>query len=194
MLRRYTFTPMRIRRSATRLALGVLVFLAPGCSKSRTSQSNIFEPDLTASPTLIQAPPPNPIFTPARVRIHPLTRFARPATPGEPARLHAHIELIDPWGLPVRALGVLRLIARFDPAEAARIAGELPEFPGVLVWSIDMSDPDANATRFYDRVTRTYALTLTNDALTLAQRPFTLEAFFDSPAAVALPATARITP
>lgn len=171
-----------------------MLTLAPGCAKPRASPTTSPEPAVTASPALIPAPTPNPIFTPARVRIHPLTRFARPATPGEPARLHAHIELIDPWGLPVRALGVLRLIARFDPAEAARIAGELPEFPGVLVWSIDMSDPDANATRFYDRVTRTYAVTLTNEALTLAQRPFTLEAFFDSPAAAALPATARITP
>ncbi len=185
---------MRSARTTTRLALGAATILTLGCASQRPAPPATLEPDSSPAPVRTQTPPPNPIFTPARVRIHPLTRFVRPATPGEPARLHAHIELIDPWGLPVRALGVLRLIARFDPAEAARIAGELPEFPGVLVWTIDMSNPDANATRFYDRVTRTYTVTLTNDALTLAERPFTLEAFFDSPAAAALPATARIAP
>lgn len=185
---------MRVPHSATRLALGAATFLTLGCASPRHAPPAAVEPDSSPTITRNQTPPPNPFFTPVRVRVHPLTRVARPASPGEPARLHTHIELIDPWGLPVRALGVLRLIVRFDAAEAARIAAELPEFPGVLVWTIDMSDPDANATRFYDRVTRTYTVTLTHDALTLAQRPFTLEAFFVAPGAAALPATARLTP
>lgn len=133
-----------------------------------------------------------PTFRPARIRIHPLTRLDRGAD--RPTRLIVHIELLDRWGLPVRALGTLRLIARFDAPQTARIAESIPGFTGVAGWTIDMTDPDANATRFYDRVTRTYRIPLSHAAFAYADAPFTLEAFFEAPGLAVLPVSATISP
>jgi len=143
-----------------------------------------------AEPGEPAAPSPNP-FAPVRVRILPLTHLV--CTPTG-ARLDVHLELLDAWGLPTRALGTFRLTARFDDATTAAVTARLNDFAGVATWTLDMTDPALNATRYYDRVTRDYRVTVAHPALAVTASPFTLEVYFEAPGAVVLPATATVAP
>ncbi len=87
-------------------------------------------------------------FSPASLRIHPLTYLDRSAT-GEPV-LVCHIELLDPWGESVRGVGRLK-IALFGPARTVSTEE--------VAWDFDLNDLSMNNT-LYDPATRTYRLQL----------------------------------
>ena len=94
-------------------------------------------------------------FEPRAIRIHPLTRIDIDPATGAP-RIDVFFELRDRWSHGVKALGqvVLELYETSGPASATR-GGPLQ----LRVWKVDLTDPDTNAGP-YDRVTRTYHLSL----------------------------------
>lgn len=170
------------------IALCAVAYIPGGCASSPARQADV----ALRAPAAARLPSE---FAPVRVRVHPLTRFIRAGSPDAEPRIDAHIELLDRWGLPVRALGELRLFARFGSAASDAIARTRPDFAGVIAWSIDMTDPDRNANNFYDRVTHTYRIELSDPALRLVgDEPFTLEALFIMPGAVVMLGSARISP
>lgn len=130
-------------------------------------------------------------FAPTRVRIHPLTRLA-PGSGDAPPRIDAHLELLDRWGVPVRALGELRFIARLDESDVAPARQRDPGFEGAVTWTIDMFDPQANATQYYDRVTRTYHIALSHPILSEARAPIRLDVLFEAPEVAALSASVTL--
>ncbi len=135
------------------------------------------------------------LFAPVRVQIHPLTRFVWLEAPGAVPHIEAHIELLDRWGLPVRALGELRFVARFSPQTTRTISKSEPDFTGKATWSVDMTDPERNAADLYDRIVRTYRISLTDPILRLiGDEPFTLEVTFATPGLMVLPASIQIDP
>lgn len=170
--------------------LVALCAASPGC-RSDGAPDNV---GATTSPPAPDATPAGCPFTPSRVRLHPLTRMLPAASADLPARIDAHVELLDQWGIPVRALGELRFVARLAPADADTVRTTDPEFTGVVVWNIDLSDPEVNATQFFDRVTRTYHIALSDPALGRLTAPLTLDVVFLAPGAATLPATARLEP
>ncbi len=179
------------RLALAQLAPAALLALV-GLSACGPSHSKEIAPPPTKSGGSSNVPT-NP-FTPARVRIHPLTRMLPAMSEDSPARIDAHVELLDPWGLPVRALGELRFVARLATSDADTLTSDDPNSSGVVVWNIDLSDPEVNATQFYDRVTRTYHIALSDPALTHVRAPLTLDVVFLAPGAATLPATTRIDP
>ncbi|RMH26181.1 MAG: hypothetical protein D6693_07680 [Planctomycetota bacterium] len=140
----------------------------------------------------VRATAPNAPFAPVRVRVLPLTRLVHESDGA--ARLDLHVELLDAWGLPTRALGTLRVVARLDAADAARFSRHEPGFDGVLAWTLDLTDPATNATRAYDRITRAYRVRLAHPALAEADNPVRVEVFFTTEGALVLPGSATITP
>jgi hypothetical protein len=94
-------------------------------------------------------------FEPRELRVHPLTRLEISPETGEP-NIELYLELFDRWNHGVKALGtlVIELYETGGPVGAAR-GGELQ----LKLWKVDLTDPDENAVP-YDRVTRTYHLTL----------------------------------
>lgn len=160
-----------------------------GCASNNAT--NATQP--AAEHTRATAPAPD-LFQPMRVRLHPLTHYIPSASPGAPASIDAHVELLDRWGLPVRALGALRFIARTDKKQTALIAQSRPSFTGAIVWNIDMSNPEQNAFRYYDPITRTYHITLSDPALSLLDSPFTLDIVFRAPGAAPRSASRKIIP
>lgn len=93
-------------------------------------------------------------FEPETIRLHPLTRLEIDDR-GE-RRIEVFFEPIDRWNHGVKALGVAVL-------ELYEFGGPSPDTRGgsrqLQLWRVDLSDPEANAEP-YDRVTRTYHLTL----------------------------------
>ena len=168
--------------------VSLIALCAGGCAPKSGDAS--ISPEVTPPTTTTDVVPG--AFVPVRVRIHPLTRMLPAIPPDTPARIDAHIELIDQWGLPVRALGELRFVARLDEADANTVAQTQPNFPGVVVWNIDMTDPEANASQYYDRVTRTYHIALSDATLVEARSPLTLDVVFVAPGVATLPATMRL--
>lgn len=102
-------------------------------------------------------------FTPAAIRIHPLTHIElAPADPeslaastGDRSTLILHLEVTDAWADTIKALGSLRVdLFRPGPGVAPGIETQ------TLAWDVtDLQDPDSNSRRF-DRATRTYRLPL----------------------------------
>lgn len=187
------YTAPRMNRLAHSTILGAaaaLAALACGCQSANSHDAAGDPTDAPSTTTTASACP----FTPSRVRLHPLTRMLPAASDDRPARIDAHIELLDQWGIPVRALGELRFVARLAPADVDAVRQIDPEFAGVVIWNIDLSDPETNATRFYDRVTRTYHIALSDPALARLRSPLTLDVVFLAPGAATLPATATIQP
>ncbi len=94
-------------------------------------------------------------FAPAQLVIHPLTRLVKdPATNEE--RVELHLELRDRWDDSVKWLGdaVLELFRESPPIANASVGNEQ-----IKRWTINLTNPDENV-KAYDRVTRTYRLTL----------------------------------
>ncbi len=94
-------------------------------------------------------------FPPVELVVHPLSRITTDPDTGD-ARIEAHFELLDTYGHTVKALGTAALELRVVDRGTSGTSGG----PRQLArWTIDMSTPDENA-RPFDRVTRTYRLTL----------------------------------
>lgn len=104
---------------------------------------------------------------PARMRIHPLTRFERApsAAPGKaepnaplepgPWQIACHIELRDGFGHTAKGLGRLR-IELYRPVSDQPGASEAQD----AVWNIDLRNPRENASVYDDLITRTYTVYL----------------------------------
>lgn len=90
-------------------------------------------------------------FSPASVRIFPLTHFE--VTPGGEARILLFIELKDQWGDTVKGAG--RLGVHLSRLEGGAVSREVLE----MVWEIDLTDLSRNAS-LYDPSTRTYRVAL----------------------------------
>ncbi len=91
-------------------------------------------------------------FTPTDLRVHPLTRLQLEPPDGGP-RIDVHLEFFDRYGDPVKALGDLEFVLY-----RGRRVGDATE--QVARWRISIMLPGDNAAAF-DRVTRTYRVTLT---------------------------------
>lgn len=94
-------------------------------------------------------------FAPARIEVHPLTRLVRDPQTGM-LRIEAHIALLDRWGDEVKGRGLLLLEVYRDTGSVAGVGAAQQ----LAHWNVDLSDLRANA-ESYDRVTRTYRVTLT---------------------------------
>jgi hypothetical protein len=91
-------------------------------------------------------------FEPVELRIHPLTRLRElPAQPGKSVDLY--FELLDRFGHGVKSLGTLTVELR-----AVGVGGQREPFQ-VRTWTVEMTDP-ASSSAAFDRVTRTYHVTL----------------------------------
>jgi len=90
-------------------------------------------------------------FSPTELRVHPLTRVVVNAQSGR-REIEAHVELIDRFGHPVKALGVFNF-------SLYRTGGTGDPTEQLMRWTIDLEDPAANAEP-YDLVTRTYRVVL----------------------------------
>lgn len=94
-------------------------------------------------------------FAPVRLVIHPLTRLVKDPATGED-RVEVYLELQDKWEDSVKWLGVVVFEAFRDAPAAMNGPGGNQQ---IKSWRVDLTDPDENS-RPYDRVTRTYRLTL----------------------------------
>ena len=122
-------------------------------------------------------------FAPETMRVHPLTRFTTDAVDGDP-RIDAHFELFDANRDPVKALGLVSFqLYREDVGSGSPIQLER--------WQVDLTDPAANAEP-YDRVTRTYRLSLRGVPTSVTQTTrLLLLAQFTTPEGRTLSATHR---
>jgi hypothetical protein len=96
-------------------------------------------------------------FSPASLRIHPLTHI-EPAE-GDRAMLILHVEVLDAYADAIKSLGTLRVDVYKPGAGVA---------PGIetqtLAWDVaELADAETNVRRF-DRTTRTYRLPLRGPA------------------------------
>lgn len=137
--------PRRDRAARAAIALIALALMpVAGCGLT---------PKWLATPRASRAPAWP--FAPARLHIHPLTRIV-PDPAGGPASIEAHIELVDRAGDEVKGVGRL-LLELYRESGPVRGVGEQAQ---LLRWTVDLSDPERNASA-YDRVTRTYRVLLT---------------------------------
>jgi hypothetical protein len=90
-------------------------------------------------------------FSPEELRVHPLTRVVRNAQTGG-REIEAHVELIDRFGHPVKALGTFNF-------SLYRTGGAGDPTEQLIRWTVDLETAAANAEP-YDLVTRTYRLVL----------------------------------
>ncbi len=105
---------------------------------------------------VIEAEEPANPFAPVGVKVHPLTRLV-PGNKANPApTIDAHIELIDHVGDSVKGAGLLT-IELYRGTGPVSAVGEQDQ---VRRWTLNLSDPETNRLA-YDRVTRTYRVTLT---------------------------------
>lgn len=127
-----------------------LVWLVPGCGLRAKPTTGA-----TTTPAGGQTRRASDPFEPRTIWVHPLTRIDADPKTGQP-RIDVFFELRDRWNHGVKALGqvVLELYESSGPASASR-GGPLQ----LRVWKVDLTDPDKNAEP-YDRVTRTYHLSL----------------------------------
>lgn len=99
---------------------------------------------------------------PDSLRVHSLTRIEPgDGTPGS-EEIVCHVELLDRHGHNTKALGVLRVeLYRLSGAGTGAPAGG-PGAEGTqeLVWVADLTDPDDNALRYDNLVSRSYVVHL----------------------------------
>jgi len=130
-------------RGITACAVGLALAMASGCGVTPKPIGVSRAPATGAVATA---------FEPTELRIHPLTRLRE--DPGVPGRsVDLYFELIDRWGHGVKGLGVLTVELR-----AVSAGGQRDPFQ-LRTWTVAMSDP-AQSSAAFDRVTRTYHLTL----------------------------------
>jgi hypothetical protein len=138
---------MRLERmiaGGVRAAVAASLIGLVGCAAERAGEDR---PLVTPPGGAMVASP----FSPARLRIFPLTHFEAPAS-GEP-RILLFLELRDQWGDTVKGAGRLE-VQLFRP-EGGAANRETQE----LIWEIDLADLERNA-RLYDPSTRTYRVAL----------------------------------
>lgn len=126
-------------------------------------------------------------YTPARLNVHPLTRFISEGRDGSP-RIEAHIEMLDASGDESKGWGelLLELYRESGPVEGVGASEQ------IMRWTIDLSDADRN-TEAYDRVTRTYRVTLRGLPATLRPSdPLILKALLITPDGKQISASRRI--
>lgn len=90
------------------------------------------------------------MFTPVRVRIHPLSRLV-PAAGTQPAAVQARLEFTDQFGDVAKAAGS----ANFQLSAPAAIG----HGQKLAAWTVNLDDPAGNRDH-WDAVTRTYLFTL----------------------------------
>ncbi len=139
---------------------GVVLAGAGGCVEFKG-----WDPGARAARERTLALPYRNPFQPRDLVIHPLTRYVADPPVGGP-RVETHVELLDEFGHPVKVLGTLDFQLYRDAA-GGQIAGEQ-----LRRWEVDLSEPAANADA-YDRVTRTYRVSLTG-APAIGGRPTAL--------------------
>ena len=124
-----------------------------GCTWSETPDAP--PPTAGETATLLANAEPNP-FTPASLRIHPLTHVdSLPGRPGGECVIVLHFELKDRYGDSVKAPGLVR-VELAKPAQGALAGMESRE----LTWEMpEFINADENFKRF-DSPTRTYRVTL----------------------------------
>lgn len=110
-------------------------------------------------------------FPPTDVRINPLTRIIPPSGEQD-ARIEVHVELLDRFSHPVKALGMLH----FELREGGQ--GREGEPSQVKRWEVDLREPRLHEEP-YDRVTRTYRFFLEGvPSLDAGDAQYTLRARF----------------
>lgn len=136
-------------RPVTLIPLALLVLIVPSCGIERKGGST------TGRGPVSWASDAESPFAPVQLVIHPLTRVVRDQATGE-ERIELHLELQDRWDDSVKWLGdaVLELFRETPPIANASVGNEQ-----VKRWTINLTNPDENV-KAYDRVTRTYRLTL----------------------------------
>ncbi len=112
---------------------------------------------LPAPGSVIEAEAPANPFAPVGVRVHPLTRLVPGRRAGEATTIDAHIELIDQAGDSVKGAGLLT-IELYRGVGPISVVGQQDQ---VMRWALDLAQPETNRLA-YDRVTRTYRVTLTD--------------------------------
>lgn len=91
-------------------------------------------------------------FEPVAIRVHPLTRLTQ--DPGAATRsVDLYFELLDRFDHGVKGLGTLTVELR-----AASVGGQREPFQ-LRTWTVSLADP-ASSSNAFDRVTRTYHITL----------------------------------
>ena len=132
------------------------------------------------------------MFTPTKMRLHPLTRIVLPASastapatapaapsPASAPTLEARVELSDQFGDPCKGAGTLAL-ALYD--SSASFLNRKP----VASWNLSLMTPQENRDH-WDRTTRTYLFKLPLPAdFPLGHDRFQLAALFTSPGSTSL--------
>lgn len=132
------------------------------------------------------APGENP-FAPAQLVIHPLSRVVKDPATGE-ERIELHLELRDRWDDSAKWLGEVVLELHRD---APPVANGPTGNEQLKRWRVDLNDPEANV-KAYDRVTRTYRLTLVGLPMERNQGAWRLEARWTLPEGRSLSASKRM--
>ncbi len=145
------------RRTAPLLALSALSTLAlAGCRMPPSTQTQTLSPAATSTGTgAAEQPFFRSPFPPETLAVHPLTRITQTDS-GQPPRIEAHFELADRFGHGVKSLGTASVELRLADDASDGAAGGPRQ---LRRWTIEMLTPE-EASRPYDRVTRTYRLTL----------------------------------
>ena len=142
-------------RTRTRQAILALVTAAFALAPSSCGLQQKGGGATTGKGPVIQLTEGDHPFAPVRLVIHPLTRVVRDPATGE-ERIEVHLELQDRWEDSVKWLGVVVFELFREAPTAINGPGGHEE---VKSWKVDLSQPEENS-RPYDRVTRTYRLTL----------------------------------
>jgi hypothetical protein len=98
-------------------------------------------------------------LAPSSIEVHPLTRIA--AVRNGTRSLVLHLEVRDSFGHAIKALGRTR-VELYRPVEGAGTgSGSVVIVPSQQnVWTVDLTDPNANAVAWDGMITRTYTLSL----------------------------------
>jgi hypothetical protein len=93
------------------------------------------------------------MFTPVKMRLHPLSRIVPPSTGPEPV-VEARVELMDQFGDICKGAGVVYCELFVYDALRTDHHGDR-----IGLWNFDLSKPEANK-QHWDNITRTYLLKL----------------------------------
>lgn len=160
--------------------LVVLVPIAVSCSVERKGG-----PGSGRGPVNPASAGENP-FAPVQLVIHPLTRLVKDPGEGD-ERIEMYLELRDRWEDSTKWLGeaVMELFRETPP-----VANGPSGIEQVKRWRVDLMDAEANV-KAYDRVTRTYRLTLVGLPRERKLGAWRLEARWSLPEGRTLTATRR---
>jgi hypothetical protein len=147
----------------------LFLFLLAGCSQPRpTQRPPVVEPPKTAEQKLTQsvedtakvAPPASgPAFAPVRIGILPLTELSGPSEASQGGKLSTFVTLLDAFGSPMKAPGVLRFeLYEYIPRSAQSKGPRLTLWP-----DIDLTAPAQN-NKYWRDFLRAYEFELDTQA------------------------------